>query len=323
MRYFVKFQITLLMSLLLLIACAGAVLAVPDTISVQLTNVTPTSVSVVWMTDIPAEPDVEVYSDAATVSKITDGIYITAMPDTTSAVAAAAKNNGIMKVRVSGLSANTKYYVKTVTRDSSLAENIGYSGIMEVTTAKEVVPYRVAADGTLLGFANDLMTMKVYIRPNDVSAVPGLGNIIILESSSLAYPISAFVGTGINPPNSVLDLNNVFDQNLKSYSVQGGEKGALTIYRGGMLSSLNHYRWLPVPTNGVAVAEPVRGFFADLNLDNKVNVTDLELFRKQYRTVSTDSSYNPDYDFVDEVSGKVDARDFASFAREYGRSDVK
>jgi hypothetical protein len=73
----------------------------------------------------------------------------------------------------------------------------------------------------------------------------------------------------------------------------------------------------------VYVVEPVKGFFADINLDGKVDDEDFAAFKAQYRTSSNDPSYNPDFNFVDDPEGKVDARDFSKFSKEYGRTNVE
>jgi hypothetical protein len=71
----------------------------------------------------------------------------------------------------------------------------------------------------------------------------------------------------------------------------------------------------------VAVNEPVKGFFADINLDGKVDEADFAEFRKQYRTEPDDGTYNPDYNFFPlSTLDKIDAQDFAAFAKEYGKA---
>lgn len=308
---------------LMVIASAGTALAVPETVSVRVTDVTTSSFSVVWMTDVAASPTVEVYADSAMTTRLADAVTVTPMPDAPQGVAAAARSRGIMKIRVTRLTPNTRYYVRTVTVDPADPASIGYSGLQEVTTASAVVPYRAGEDGTLKGFANDLLAMKVYVQPADRDAVPGEGDLVILESPASPHPLSAFVGAGITAPEGVLDLNNLFGSDMNSLDILGGEKAVLSVYRGGNLSTLLHFRRLPADIGTVAAGEPAKGFFADINLDGKVDDQDFAEFRKQYRTMPDDTAYNPDYDFVTDPAGKIDAQDFARFAREYGRIGVE
>lgn len=311
-----------LLGLLLFCSTSGVALAVPDTVSIRVTDVTTNSFALVWMTDVPAEPAVEVYSDAGMTTKVTDGVTVSPMPDAPPAVVSAATANGIMKIRVSGLSAGTHYYARSVTRDPLNPDSVGYSALQEVTTSKGIKPYVTAQDGSLQGVVNDLATTKVYIRPDDQSAATGLGTMLLLETSSSAYPLSAFVGSGIAAPEGTIDLNNLFGADQITQAITGEEITQLRFYRGGALTTLLHYRRIASNSGQGLSAEPVKGFFADINLDGSVDDADFEAFRNQYWTVPNDPAYNPDFKFVQTPSGKIDAQDFTRFSREYGRTGV-
>lgn len=312
-----------------LILFAGRAGAVPETVSVRVTDVTPTSFAVVWLTDVAAYPEVEVYADASMAVNLAESAVMTAMPDAPSAVAMAAVQKGIMKVRVSGLAADTAYYVRTMTRDPANVSSTSYSSLMQVTTAAAVVPYHEAGDGTLTSLANNLLTFRVFIRPADSSELPGMGDLILLESDPALYPVSAFVGEGSVAPEGVVDLNNLFDLGGSSLDVLGGERMAMRIYRGGTLSTLLHYRRFPADSGVVAAGEPVRGFWADLNLDGNVDKLDFDLFRSHYPSTADDGNFNPDVNFIPVSPGQtvpgdaINARDFVRFAGEYGRTGVE
>lgn len=303
-------------------ALASNAFAVPETVGVRITDVTPSSFSVVWMTDVTADPTVNIYSDSAMTNQITDKLVITSMPAGSQKVVQAAKNKGIMKVRVSGLNSSTKYYVRTVTKDPANPQSIGYSAVYEVVTASKVMPYQYS-NGRAQGFSNDLVSFKVYMRPSDLEPEPGIGDLIILEDENSPYSISTFVGDWINSPEGILDLNNLFGIDGLSLDTSGGEKIILRVYRAGGLSTLTHYRRIQQDGNMVYVVESVKGFFADINLDDKVDDEDFAEFKKQYRTLPDDATYNPDFNFVEDTEGKVDVREFSKFSREYGRTDVK
>lgn len=307
---------------LLLAPMCQFALAVPDSVSVRVTDVTTTSLSVVWMTDVQAEPAVEIYTDGAMISRVTEGITVTSMPDASPEVSTAAKAKGILKARISGLAPASTYYVRSVTRDPANADSVGYSSLIELKTASVVAPYAADQDGSLKGFANDLTTMKVYIRPNDQQSTPGMGDLLMLETSEAAYPVTAFVGAGVSAPEGVIDLNNLFGTNLSTLWVKGGDKCQIRFYRGGSLATMLHYRRLPVNSGILSANDPVKGYFADINLDGKVDDGDFEEFRKQYRTSPNDGTYNPDFKFVQTDAGNIGAEDFTRFAREYGRVDV-
>lgn len=311
-----------------LLLCSTA-LAVPETVSVRITDVTPSSFAVVWLTDVAAEPTVQVFTDSAGNNEITGAVRITAMPDAAAEVAAAARAKGIMKVRVSGLAAGAQYYVRTVTVDPANPSSVGYSAPQAVTLASVVAPYRTDQVGSLRPCANDLASFPVYIRPADTSELPGLGDLLLLETAGSSSPVSAFVGQGIAAPEGLLDLNNLFDLDGLGLHLGGDEKATLRIYRGGTLTTLLHYRNIPAGSDLVNVTEPVRGFFADINLDGRVDAADFALFKEQYRQGANGGVFNPDYNFIPiregEIVGEdvIDARDFARFATQYGREDVE
>lgn len=304
---------------------SGSALAVPETASVRVTDVTPTSFSVVWLTDIAAEPTVQVFQEANGANEITGTLRQTPMPDAAPAVVAAARQKGIMKVRVTGLSSATTFYVRTVTVDPANPQSIGYSAPLSVTTAAQVEPFVRRDDGTLMPVANDLMEFPVYVRPGDPDDSMGLGDLLLLETPGSAWPLTAFAGEGIAAPAGILDLNNFFDLEGRSLDLSGGEKATLRIYRNGTSSTLFHYRKFHDDSATGSIAASVQGFFADFNLDNRVDEADFELFKLQYRQEADDEAFNPDYNLFAVENGKtvtgdkVDAQDFARFAPEFGR----
>lgn len=301
---------------------ASPVFAVPETTAVRITDVTTSSFSVVWMTDVAADPSVEVYADNSMQQRITEGIVVTPMPAGSNKAAQAARAKGIMKVRISGVYPSTTYYARTVTKDPADPASVSYSALQQVTTASVVALY-YEADGTPAALANDLALFPVYIRPSDQAPEPGLGDLVILEEQDGLYPVSAFVGDGAASPEGIADLNNIFGIDGSNLAASGNEKITLRIYRTGNLSTLIHYRRVPQNSGKVSVVGPLSGFFADINLDGNVDDQDFEAFRAQYKTAQDDVTYNPDYDFVDDAEGKIDVREFSKFAKEYGRTDVQ
>lgn len=306
---------------------AESALAVPETASVRITDVTPTSFAVVWLTDVAAEPAVQLFRNADGSGEITGTLRQTAFPEVAPAVRAAARGRGIMKVRVTGIAPQSTVYVRTVTADPANPQSVSYSALQKVVTATRVEPFRQTG-GALEPSANDLLAFPVYIRPGDPSASPGLGDLLLLESPGAASPLSAFVGEGLATPEGLVDLNNLFGPVGTSLDLGGGETATLRHYRGGTLATLLHYRLFPADTGTGAVNGAVRGFFADLNLDGKVDEADFELFRPLYRQRAEDSAFNPDYNVFPVSEGatvdadRIDAQDFARFAGQFGRTDV-
>ncbi len=316
MRYF--FLATFIILSCLPIKC----LAAPDTLAVRVTDVTPNSLSLVWMSDIPAEPSVQVFTDPAMANEITSQVKVVPMPCASTDVAAAAKQKNLFKARVEGLEPQTDYYVRAVNTDETDATSSSVSALQKATTGKEAASYTHDSNGLPVPFSNDLAIFQAYTPPDAADQQPGLGDIVLLEIPNAAYPISAFVGDGVLTPEGAIDLNNLFGPDGAALFVANREKAVLTIYRGGTLSNLVHYRWVPASSGLTEVQEPAKGFFADFNLDGVVDVSDFQEFEKYYRTKKADGSYNPDFDFVDDPDGAVDAREFSKFSEQYGRTDV-
>jgi hypothetical protein len=306
--------------LLAAVTAPSLAFAVPEVVSVRVTDVTTSSFSLVWMTDIYGEPEMEVYTDISMTNEITETLAISPMPVSSTEVKEAASAKRIMNIRVSGLRSSSTYYARAVMRDPEDPFNVGYSPLLEVATAGKVMPYGHAGEG-VYGFSNDLAQFRVYLPP--AGNTMGLGDLIIIESDGSRYPVSVFVGDGIEAPWGVLDLNNLFSDNGTSLDLTGRERLTVTVFRGGMFSTLTHYRRTPLDEEMVYVVEPLQGFFADINLDGDVDNLDFGMFREHYRMVPEDEFYNPDYNFVEDETGVVDAREFSRFSREYGRTGVE
>ena len=303
--------------------CDDSALAAPEVIGARVTDVTPVSFSVVWMTDmIGASPEIEVAVDSAMSGLINDSIEFIPMAGVSPAVADSARAKGIMKVVAVGLEQGRSYYVRAVTRNPQNESDAAYSDVLEVTTAAKVVPYTYTG-AVVQGFSNDLKMFPVHIRPSESGDNPGRGDLIILEADGASYPVTAFAGEGVTGPKGLIDLNNMFGTDGLNMDLAGGERLTLRVYEGDLFYTLTHFRKVKADSGLVYVVEPEKGFFADIDIDGKVDDTDFEYFREQYKTVPEDDNYNPDYNFVADGEEKVDVREFSKFALEYGRMDVE
>lgn len=309
-----------------LFVMASPVCAVPETVSLRVTDVTPGSLCLVWMTDVASHPSAEIYADSSMSENITDQFRIEAMPDVAALIAEAAREKGIMKVRISGLTASQEYYVRSVTVDPATPSSIGYSALQKVITADSVITERTQEDGRLQHAGNDLLSSRIYLRPSDGNDLPGA--LLVLETESAQYPLSVFSGSGVEGPEGLFDLNNLFNPQGLSLDLLGGETARLYIYRGLTMSTLLHYRQFSQDEGTGIVTAPVKGFFADFNLDGVVDEFDFEMFKEHYRCVADDVDFNPDMNLVpvqeDMVTedDEIDARDFARFATEYGNDSL-
>lgn len=296
-----------------------AAFAVPETNAVRVTDVTASSFSVVWMTDVAADASVEIYADKSMQQRVTEG-FVFSTP--TGSAAQAGRAKGIMKVQVTGTQPATTYYARTVTTESANPLSVSYSSLQQVTTASSVALY-LTRNNVAQGISNDILSFPVYVRPIEQGADPRLGDLIVLDVQGSSNSVSAFVGDGTVSPEGLLDFNNLFGADGTSLAVAGGEVIALRIYRGGNLSTLTHYRKAPQNSTAVSLANPLKGFFADINLDGNIDDADFQAFKAQYRTGPNDPAYNPDFNFISDPTGTVDIRDFGKFSKEYGRTNVQ
>jgi len=303
--------------------------AVPEMVSARVCDVTTSSLGLVWMTDVAATPEVEIYADASRSQNLDEQVRITPYAGVANAVQSVAQSKGIMQARISGLKPNTVYYVRGISRDPNAANNYSASELLEVKTASEVNADKRLEDNSLAYAANDLLTFETYIRPSSTGALPGLGDLLLLETEYSPYPLSAFVGVGSVAPEGLVDLNNLFDWDGVSLDLNGGETAQLRVYRGETLSTLLHYRRFADDTDTGVAQQPVRGFFADFNLDGQVDAADFELFKAHYRSKADDGTFNPDINLIEKQQGvvvaddQIDARDFARFATEYGNQNAQ
>ena len=317
--------------LLLLIGCVWAipVLAVPETVSLRVTDVTPRSFCLVWMSNQEVAPAVEVFADAGMTEDLTSDLKVEVMPDLSAQVREATDAKFIYRVRISGLQADTGYFVRSLGQDVNDVTSVGYSALESVQTANRVTSYRTDDEGNLATMNADLLAFPVYVRPQDKEdAFAGIGDLLLLETSQAVYPVTAIAGEGIPAGEAVIDLNNLFGLTRASLDLQEETLVTLRVYRGNTLSTLYHLRKLPVATGEMKVAAAATGWNrADLNYDGIVDASDFALFKEQYRLTANNSAYNPDSDFVfvgtnDGADEVIDIRDFGWFAGQFGKQEL-
>jgi hypothetical protein len=203
-----------------------------------ITDVTPCSFSLVWIANQAATCSAKVYTDPEGEDVIT-GLSIT----DESAGHPPAAENGVMKVRVSGLSPQTTYYFRTVTITSQgeLVEPVG-NELPSVQTELSSIPV-----------TNDLLAHRIV---KSDGATPAVGALLLGEVEGGSYPITGWVGDGVPAPWALLDLNNVYSRtDHLNLELAGGEVITL-VSLGGSLGSKRLIGTVPTETGGIETLDP-------------------------------------------------------------------
>lgn len=218
--------------------------AVPSISEVTVTDVTTKSFSVVWISSEASKPDVKVFDDPEG-QHATEGITLTPHPieGKNTEIVTQAEDNGVMKVRITGLMPEHTYYFQTVTTSKITGEITHYPGatpFLSVTTEKATTREKSSGD-SIVPFSNNLLIKEFYLEDGKT---PASGTLAVVNLEGASYPLSSFIGDGVVSPYAVFDLNNIYSaKNRASIEVAGGE-----------ILLLNNYRGIPGKTSVFCVA---------------------------------------------------------------------
>ncbi|MFH0729307.1 MAG: hypothetical protein V2B19_23565 [Pseudomonadota bacterium] len=228
---------------------------VPTVSNEMVTDVTTVSFSVVWASSEPGTANLAVYRDETGLTPVTEAV-VTPHPllSGNSAIKTSAEDNGVMKVQVTGLEADTTYYFQTITTSKSTPD-ITYgpasAPFTAVTTEAETV--RTYQDGgDILPFSNDIITEPCYLEDG---VTPADGSLLIATVGGGHYSITAFVGDGVGSPYALIDLNNLFGRDShQNIDLTSGENLTLTNFR-GLAGNAVIIHTIP-PDNSLAEVKP-------------------------------------------------------------------
>jgi len=213
MRVKKRMRIRWLSLFFLLVLPVAAYAGVPEVSNVMVTDVTTTSFSVIWAASEPSTANLEVYEDeAGTVMAAYAVITPHPIESGDDTIKTAAEDNGVMKVRATGLAPDTTYYFMTITTSKSTEETTDYpdaAPFISVTTESETVR-TYESGGDVLPFSNDLIIEPCYLDDGTTFAE---GTLLLATVAGGSHPITAFVGDGVDSPYAIIDLNNVFSRN--------------------------------------------------------------------------------------------------------------
>lgn len=221
--------------LLLIVLLPKVILAgIPEVGLFMVTDVTTRSFSVIWAASEESTCSLEVYEDEEGLVALS-GVVIESHPVESGdlQIQTAAEDNGVMKVRVTGLEPTTTYYFKTITTSKSTSDTTSYPELapyLSVTTETQTVR-TLATDENIVPFSNDVIVQPCYL---DDDVTPAEGTLLIATVEGANYPLTAFVGDGVNlPEDALIDLNNVFGLSFhENIDLKQGENLTLLNFRG-------------------------------------------------------------------------------------------
>jgi hypothetical protein len=312
--------LSLFVCCLLLCANAGAAWsATPEVSNILITDVTPVSFSVVWTASGPSNCGINVFTDEKGLQELTD-LLIEPMPvaNRDPTIVSDAIANGVMKVRVNGLSPDTTYYFQTITISQATFEEISFPEtppFLAVTT-ESVVTRGMSYGASIIPFSNDVIWMPCY-RQDGIT--PATGGLLLACAFGSEYPVSSFVGDGVEIPYACVDLNNLFSEvTHETLFLPGLQFVTFMNYMG--LEEGYGIRNQAVPCNVLLAEfrEPVvkvecKG---DFQGDGSVGAEDLGSFGNYF---SRSDAWPLVGDF--DADGDVDGADLAAFVEEFGRDD--
>jgi hypothetical protein len=228
-----KFKTVLLVICTVVFGSASAFGGVPDVTHVMITDVTTVSISVVWAASEASTADLEIYEDEAGTIPVA-GAVTTPHPVESGdmSIKTAAEDIGVMKVRVTGLQADTTYFLKTITTSKSSDESTDYPAaapFMSATTeVKTVRSYN--SGGNEMPFSNDIIIEPCYLEDRTTHAT---GSLVLAAFEAGDYPITAFVGDGVEAPFALIDLNNAYSRDTnETVDCSHGDNLTLLNFRG-------------------------------------------------------------------------------------------
>lgn len=301
-------------SFLSLLFCTLTVQAVPAVLSdVLVTDVSDRSFSLVWTTDQPGQPGVEVYTDSGASNRL-NNISISYYPvstgnpaltgqardDSINSIVQAAQSLGIIKLRVSGLTPATSYFVKygfenaaqetTLCPDAGIALCPSSAGMLSLQTAAE--QSRINSTGNAL-FEND----QLLLGDQQIQT----GELLLIGVEYARYPTSVFAGDGMALPYVLFDMNNLYAQaDQRSMQVRGrvdssmgnlGEALVVRRYR-GQAGSTSQLEVLAAATGSGAIIAAEPATTGDCNGDGFLNGYDALLMSHAVATSFAQSDYS-------------------------------
>jgi hypothetical protein len=203
-----------------------------------VTDVIPGAFSVVWMANREASCFANVYADPEGNDLI---MGLTIIDE--SALHPPAGQEGVMKVRVSGLKPDTTYYFRRVTISNE---------VVLVEPATGPLP-SATTELTSVVVGNDILRHKVLMSDG---STPAEGALVLADVEGSSYPVTGWVGDGISAPDVLINLRNVYSAvEHENLELLGGESITLESI-GGLMGFRRLNGEVPARSGGIQTLVP-------------------------------------------------------------------
>lgn len=259
---------------------------------VLVADVSDRSFSLLFIANEPGTPGLMVYTDESMQTSIPNlnqlnypvhtGLYGVNSIDGVSPkqlIVDAAKEAGIVKITVSGLNQNSRYFVKYYFQSDIDLETT-------ICPDDGVVSCNRSSDETVqvdtMSAISRLKDNQVYI--NDtllyLDGEAQAGEILLLSVENTKYPLSMFVGDGMPLPYVAVDLNNLYSKtDLANYKVNGSDmrdggdygEGIMVMRYSGQNTADIKVMQLGVINNNGSLVEVFDRRLGDCNSDGRVD----------------------------------------------------
>jgi hypothetical protein len=222
---------------------------------ITVTDVTPDGFSVIWQATEPSSGNLDVFDDTGTLLQNLNVV-------SESALHFPAEDIGVMKVTVSGLTADTIYQFQTITTSKANSLPLfspAYPSVMQVVTE--------SSNTTVV---NDAITQKII----DEAGYAADGSLLVVSAEGGDYPVAAWVGHNIASPWAKANLNLIYSwlthENLQ---LSGGEELTLWSFGGQLGNYVNIQKVPPLTgTDQTALSDTANlstqsGYSLDLEID--------------------------------------------------------
>ena len=294
---------------------------------VTVSDVTTRAFSVVWVSDEEiTSATIRVYEDENGDIPVTDGIVVKLVSPPE------ALSNGIAKVDVTGLAADTIYFIETET----IGVGEGAVPVFFPESTSLLIEVKTALSTTRENptggpIVNDLIQHEIF-EPDGVTE--SQGTLLMLKIPSISdYPLTAFVGEGFSASRAVVDLNNLFeDASGISAEVLANTVMELSEFRGLLCNVADQKKTIlrraPVHIENPSITElelaaacfSPDGISADFNCDQVIDPLDFFDFQGQFGRTNSSCKFNSDFDFNND--GVIDPLDFFDFQPVFGRVEL-